>query len=216
MAIYTDYTDYIMNISDVKTGMLCVIQCYSARERKKIHQYIDDVYPKVRKTSLYIDRFHAEQRVLFGTCWECGYKSVPMSYKYGMMDNNKDEYYSGSCPKCDEYASYEPNYDDNEGIRRVWHNNVVVIGDYLQFNKPSHATDAKISKEEFDEIVNRDFYLIDAPRLLNGPNKRYLNKRKLQKYIDKKIGNLGIEECIVDVMTRPLYDKNIVEIILDY
>jgi hypothetical protein len=100
---------------------------------------------------------------------------MPMYYNHGYEENNIDEYYSGTCSRCNKFMSWEPNYDcyDSDVIKLIYDRNIVVIGDYLQFTKPNHATDAKISEEMFNDIIDTHIiYEIDAPKLLTGPNKR--------------------------------------------
>ena len=64
----------------------------------------------------------------FIRCYACDYKKVLLKYHYGSLPNNKDEYCTGICSKCDTFITWEPNYnvyeqEDHSCIKR---NNIFV------------------------------------------------------------------------------------------
>lgn len=224
----------------VPKGKLYIIECVDSAERKVIHQHFEIYLPKLRKTSLYIPYFNARLRFILKRCYECN-KYIPLYYHEDPISHNLYEYYSGFCDKCERSTSYEPNFsslNERKKIKRIYYNNTVVLGDYLQFSRPSHATPLNISLEthiktsmdksqdEFYKILsNCNIYEINSPRLGKSHNKIYLNKYMLRKFIDREIKCIDIREYIAYNLqnirlTQPphqnIYEKYITEIILDY
>ncbi len=117
-------------------------------------------------------------------CYNCGYKRVPLkTYHRGSLPNNKDEFWSGICPKCDELVSYEPNYDDFYGT--VIHgNNALVLGPYLKdYIRPVKAEQGSVSEERYKELMNgRNVYVIAQPP-------KRTSKLNLIRHIDQAIFN---------------------------
>jgi hypothetical protein len=185
-------------IASIADNKLCVIACISSDDRKKIHQYIETIYPTLKKTSLYIKCLTAEEKLRFATCYECGNKSVSLSnYHNGTAPSNIDEYYSGECSKCYTIIRWECNYDNTHDLRIMHHNNVIVIGNYVKsYNKPRHCiSDTHINKTEFTALLESSgirLFEIDAPQITNGNKNNWkpLNKRKLQEYISTSLEKL--------------------------
>lgn len=180
--------NYLISIPNDK---LCIIICANSENRKIIHQYIDNMYPKLKKTSLHTNCYSAYRGSTWIECYYCDYKSVPINtYHCGITESNIDEYRSGICPKCDEIIIWEPNYDGCDNVRRKYKNNMIVIGEYIQFNKCNYAEYADISHDKFNEILNScTMFEIYAPKLVISKygNIHKLSKRKLMEYIDEKI-----------------------------
>lgn len=175
-SINGDIHHYLKSMSKNK---LCVIHCYDSNERKKIHQYLEMTY-KVKHVSLYCDRFSADC-LTFKKCNQCS-KNVLMTYHDGIMENNIDQYYSGDCLTCDNYITWEPYLNDRDYVKTFNKNNIVVIGDYLNVNKPTHAVPGTISDEEFKNIISSKVYIyeIDAP-------KNIIKIKKLGKYVSSML-----------------------------
>jgi len=181
--------EYLSNIALLDKNKLCVIAIFDAKDRKTIHQYIENNY-EINKTSLYSKNFDSCIRFKLIECYYCDYKQVklsPKDYHYGEMENNQDEYYSTICPKCNEQIIYEPNYDNNNNIKCIKNNNIIILGSYVQFNRPFHATNGVVEFENFEKIINNQSTKIFE---IISPTIKYLNKYKLQEYIDEQIINL--------------------------
>jgi len=173
-----------MNIPE---DAMIVIYCPDRKNRKKIHQYLENKN-RLSKTSLRIDSqgMYAEIRATYIVCYYCGFRRVPINdYHDGLMENNKDEYRTGVCPKCDEFISFEMNYDDWDDVTRLYHHNAIVIGNYLKnYARPSHAVRGEVTQKEFDNIMKTlKIYKINSPV-------EQISKKELQKYINLQLENL--------------------------
>lgn len=175
------------DLNNIPKNKLIIIPCDDSTKRKIIHQYIDHNYPKVKKMSLQSKLFSREQLKTFIKCYECDYKRVPLNnYHYGCLENNQDEYRTGTCPKCNENISWEPNYDDWDDIYRLYKNNIIICGDYVTCNTPDHAKKEIISENTYLTVIRGiEVYQIDEPEKINN---KILGKKKLQNYIDSKLG----------------------------
>lgn len=176
--------DYLLKQDKNK---ICILPCPDSQKRKKIHQYLEKKYPSIKKISLKSNLIeNNEFYSTFYKCYECDFKRVPINdYHYGFMENNKDEYRTGTCPKCGEHITFEMNYDDWDDITRLYKNNIIVIGDYLKHNnRPNHAESGEVTDEEFKNIIkNTSLYEIEIPDKL-------INKKKLEVYIDSKLKDI--------------------------
>lgn len=169
-------------ILNLKDSEIIGIYCYKSENRKLIHQYIENIYPKLTNTSVLIDKFRYESKILI----ECCSKNVALSYSRGVMPNNIDEYYSGFCNKCDGYINYEPNYDDDDDIIRIHKNNMIVIGSRINFIRPKHAvTNENLDINDINNILlDCNIYIIDVGQnkwtcsSQAGNNRSNLNRKK--------------------------------------
>lgn len=178
------FTDFYNHISNPSNDSLYIIICDDSKQRAIIHQYLENNYPIIKKTSLRTTLFDAYIKAKLIRCFECDKFVLLSDYHYGMMENNKDEYRTGICSRCGEMSTWEPNYDDWEDIKCLYKNNMIVFGNYITFNRPNHAISENISKQQFDEIMtDKKIFKISAPTKL-------INKRKLQDYIDISLKNL--------------------------
>lgn len=165
-----------------KLKIIIIIESESESDkRRKIHQYLEQNHPKIKHFSLYSSLFPADFYATFMKCVYCDFKRVPINdYHYGHMENNQDEYRSGTCPRCDGRNIWEPNYDGWDDIVRLYNHNMIVIGDYVKHtNRPLHAKDAPLEKVEIDLSKNKKF-------MMKCPDK-LIKKEKLQKFIDDEL-----------------------------
>jgi transcription elongation factor Elf1 len=155
-------------------------------ERKTVHQYLETQCPKLGKTSLKSKHFHGSRINTFIKCPHCGHRRVPINqYHYGTMENNKDEYRTGTCLNCDERVTFEPNYDSWDDITIVSGNNMIVIGTYFtSYVTPTHAVHDTIHIDRVVTLLtNVNIYEMDPPKTL-------INKHKLVKYIDELLSKV--------------------------
>jgi hypothetical protein len=79
-----------------------------------------------------------------------------MDYRFGLMSNNYDNYYTGYCQKCETTCGWEPNHEDHDDIIQVLRNNVIVFGNRKYFSpyqqRGTHKKDV-VSKHEYYDIV---------------------------------------------------------------
>lgn len=180
----TDIENYLMNMNKEK---ICIIPCPDSEKIKKIHQYLNNNFKIINHTSLKSDLFeNYEFDNIFIKCYNCDYRRVRVNnYHLGVLESNKDEYWSGKCPKCKKIIEFEPNYDDCDDVIRHYKNNIIVIGDYIEHNiLPNHTSPHNITNEEFKEITsNLRIYEMDKPA-------EPMNNMKLQKYIDTQLKNI--------------------------
>lgn len=157
----------------------------NAEKRRKIHQYIEQNYPKLRHISLYSWCFPADWYATYIRCYHCDFKSVAMKdYHYGTAPSNIDESWSGTCPRCNELVCFEPNYDGWEDVKRLSKHNMIVIGDYVKHaNRPNHAKETN-EKVEIDLSKNIIIEMICPDKLISH--------QKLQKFIDDEIDKNGL------------------------
>ena len=141
-------------------------------ERRKVHQYLDtkdDVYHMSAVCKLYSQ----ERKFFLYRCPECKKftKVTSDMYRYGVMDNNEDEYYAITCHKCDNMFMFEPKYDDydEEYYKAVYRNNMSICGPCIKIcidNKKESPDIEKIfiSDEEFEKIIKKaKVFHIPAP-----------------------------------------------------
>lgn len=110
----------------------------------------------------------------------CGNKKVRLpNYHWGVMKSNKDEYYSGECPKCYNTLYWEPNYDN---VCSIGSHNMIVCGNYFKdYDKSEDYIKGNVSGERFNDIINKcKKYDIAEPYSL-------LNRMEVSGYIDEKL-----------------------------
>ncbi|AYV82248.1 MAG: hypothetical protein Homavirus20_6 [Homavirus sp.] len=178
MSIHPDLDSILANLTK---DQLCIVYSYSSNDRKIIHQYLSNKYPKLRKMSLYCSLFDGHRNVYIKKCYECGKWVNLKHYSYGPDKHNKGEYFYNSCDRCGEIITFHPNYDViNTDIKVIYGNNIIAIGNYITVGDLAHYTDNK----DIDDIgylrLNNDIYVIDRPTSI-------LNKRNLSKYIADNI-----------------------------
>ena len=176
-------TDFLASLRTDLTAIIIV----NTEERRKVHQYLDtkDVYQIGATCKLY----NTEEKYFFYNCPDrgCGnlIKVTRDMYHRGYMENNRDEYYSIACDKCDLLFSFEPNYDDYtyKGVRR---NNMILVGPCVKpcvVSRPEKRiagiVRADISEEEFTRIIEKaSVFKFPIPK----PTLR-INVGSLQNYV---------------------------------
>jgi len=129
--------DLFINFNDTTKLMILVLK--NNNQRKRLHQYMENT-TKLKAVGFYCKHFEADSYTRFVKCWHCDHniQIKDEDYRYGILENNKDEYYYLTCKECDESYSWEPNYNDNDIV--LHKNNIIVIGDYIKHNNtPKHA-----------------------------------------------------------------------------
>ena len=175
----------VNDIFTVPEGKIRVIPLKTS-DRKLLHQYLDTFPKPFGKTSLKSSHLHGDRTHTFIKCYSCDYKKVLINnYHYGCMENNKDEYRSGTCPKCDAHITFEPNYDNWDDVKCVHGNNLLAYGNYFRHHtSPPHATTGVVSIDMITKILNNSrVYELPIPTTA-------LNKRHLATYIDTMIPDL--------------------------
>ena len=176
--------------------------------RLAIHQYLENKYPRMNKTSLRIDKYKSEQ---YGKCWECD-KLVLVEYHYGYEQNNIDEYGSGDCDHCGTSYSYEYNFDSNAEHRPHPSNNAIVIGDYFaHYTESCYHFGAKLDNETLHLINKCDIFIVNPPQYS-------LNKRKLGEYISNhlyEISNISDSDRLFELLKIPA-SRDIIKLIVGY
>ena len=182
------HIQYIMHhsienkIKNSQCDKLIIIVCDNTAHRKIIHQYLENTFPNIKKTSLKSKLFQMEHHTMLNKCNNCDYKKVKMNYNFGFSDNNIDQHYSGICKKCNENNIWNCDYGNNDNVVILYNNNIIVIGDYLKnWNKPKYAKSNIIPSDEFNAaILNKEIYQISSPNQI-------LNRNKLQEHIDNNL-----------------------------
>ncbi len=110
-----------------------VIACNNAAQRKNFHECIEFANNTYSR-SMKLEKLPREVKYRFcKKCIYCGHKKIPFGkYIPGMMENNKDESYQITCPKCEHSWYWECNYDDDDNIVHVYANNCIVIGNRMK------------------------------------------------------------------------------------
>jgi hypothetical protein len=169
--------ELIFNIPQDKIRIVAIPD----NERKVLHQYLEQQYPKLPKTSLVSQRFGSEPLYVYTKCHECGYKNVAINSGNNTQSYDS-EYKSGRCPQCDEYVWFDPNYDDWDEIHVIRKNNIIVMGSWFQgYSKPIHAQPGDVSIDKVHNILaGKIIYEISAPT-------DRLDKNGITKYIDDNL-----------------------------
>lgn len=189
-----------MSVSDsviTNNRQLTVIHCPDVDDRRKIHDYLDHKQPDLEHISVLIDAKSYDRKTL-KKCYDCD-KYVPLSYRYGYMENNQDEYYIGTCEKCDETVEWEPNYDDYDDVLKINDNNCIIVGDrgIINFGKNNNIyTNYSTTEEKYQSILSQcEKWNIDVgdniwkAHIGGRKGKKCWNnkKRDLAKYVLEKI-----------------------------
>jgi hypothetical protein len=155
---------YIIDYASGNTnGDFLIISSVLSSGRKALHEFLEKFTPWISKYSFKLKSlpsgWHVGVRL---RCWECdNSKSWLATYKYGVLPNNKDEYYSATCGKCGSIISFDINYDDDDDgdgrkmIVRMYGNNCVVLGSYLN-SYIENVPRAKFWKNKFPMTISSD------------------------------------------------------------
>jgi hypothetical protein len=177
------------SLETLQNDKIAVFHICSTSLRKQIHNYLDQVYPQLKGSSFKTQVLSRERLHTIIPCPNCDNKKVHIDeYHCGFMDNNQDEYRTGTCRDCEERVSYEINYDDSDDVKYVFKNNLITVGHYFRhYIKPSYVKPEKVDISTIN-FENISVYIIDAPKI---DKKNPLKTRELSKYISNEI-----EKCI--------------------
>lgn len=154
-----------------------IIECISNENRKLIHQYLESFYPKLGKYSLYVDLFRSGVLHVMRKCFDCGL-NVKMDYRYGITENNIDEYYVAICSRCCEVVRWECNYDYSPtDVKKIRENNAILVSSHFMTTRPLHATSADIKQIDFIKAA-KDLNIYKIHAILK-------KKRIISKYVNK-------------------------------
>ena len=151
--------------------------------RLKIHTALEAHYPKYSKMS-FDTGFASDNNdfcYVYIKCYECSAKVelTRSAYVYGDLENNMDESYYLTCPKCSNQFSYEPNYDDHEKLIRIKRSsNAIIIGEMKGISKNRNKTSTvTVSKKELEEILDKSIV-----KIIPNPNKQMSKQEYEQLY----------------------------------
>lgn len=139
--------------------------------RKMLHCWYETLEGAPFHRSFHNKHFPAEDRVFLRThkCPECGAK-VPFGraeYRFGHLENNKDEYYFIECRECGYSFSWEPNYDSGDAVRTKMgcDRNIIVFGAYVgkHLAAPARCAEAEFDEGAFAEYAERAKVFVIAP-----------------------------------------------------
>jgi len=148
---------FTARLEDLGPEEILVVAVHSCAARRTLHDYLDVAFPHLGHVSIVcpglINSHH--YTVLLKECYHCGHKKVPLNtYRFGDMENNKDESYHGDCSGCGWGCSWEPNYDSRSNVVYVPERNIMVIGALLRpFEHRKWQVDK--SKDQLCESIGR-------------------------------------------------------------
>lgn len=120
-------------LSESKAVYAIVLE--DAKDRKALHEFLKTI-PGVGHKSIFcpgVSLSEQKEMRLIKCGGEYGQRCSKYinltggEYHYGVMENNKDEYYNVTCSKCGYIRTFEPNYEYDK-IKYVPEPNVVVFG----------------------------------------------------------------------------------------
>ena len=179
-----DWEKIILKFTTATESKVYIIHCTNRQERKKIHQYFEE--KNILAASLLVKNLsYKTERYI--SCFECGNRGVLGTYHRGIMENNIDEYYSGTCPKCGESCDWECNYDGYDSVSCKDSNNVIVLDRMFRgMRRPHHSERGHVSQEEFEQIVNKlGVYTIDQPPVtISKRHRTHYTRHDLQIHLE--------------------------------
>lgn len=162
----------MQKLNNLNSKELMVVYA-SNLNRLKIHTALETHYPEYSKMS-FNTGFASPTKdfcYVYIKCYECDSKIElkTSAYVRGYLENNIDESYYLTCPKCFHTFSYEPNYDEYDNIIRIKRNsNAIIIGQMKGIAKNTNKkTTVVVSKEELEEILNKSI-----TEIIPNPNKQ--------------------------------------------
>ena len=172
---------------NVERNKIRIIHMINETERQIVYDYLTTVYPKLPKTILLINSLDSKPRSVmprYMQCSHCNEGRARPTYYYGILENNKDEYYAGNCNRCGDRVEYEPNYDDPDDFYKIIRcKNVIVIGNWFKgYNDKLAINFTTLCKERVAEILSRQkMYEVTAP------DNNLLSRLDVCHYIDDAI-----------------------------
>ncbi len=183
----------VMQIFKILTFFCLKMDCYhipNPQDRAKVISFIERKGGPNPDARLFADRLFAasikcdkfpSQEVDYYKCPDnCG-GLVPLTYSYGYMKNNQDEFLIGECNRCGQDVFHEPNFDDIDvGTRfSMKRNNVVVIFpkklSHPWSYRAYHCTTVTEHEQVYNDILARsEHQCIPMPEKLES--KKWLGK----------------------------------------
>lgn len=178
-----------------KTNSFQMIVLPNAEDRKLLHQFLENIYPALPKTSLRCEFFPTKESRCYKECDYCEQKMIKMEYQLGIEPNNIDESYSATCPTCGENLWWECNYESSDYVIYVEHNNIVAFGDYYKGFTKSNRIDKIESINDIQEC--KIIQILKNNKIFNIKNpENSLNKKRLNDYLFSFFQNPQIREAI--------------------
>jgi hypothetical protein len=160
--------------------------------RKMLHRWYETLEGAPFHRSFYNEHFPAEDRVFMRTmeCPECDAKAPfgRAEYRFGILENNIDEYYAIECRKCGYSFSWEPNFDSGNNVRIKCgrDRNVVVFGAYVgkhlaaPVRRAAEEGQTQLDEEAFAAYAEKaQVFVISAPPGL-------LSKAKFMDFVRRR------------------------------
>jgi hypothetical protein len=194
--------DLTRSLTEIKPDQLVVIHCPDEQLRKQVHYYLERSFPALAKRSVVLpSRPHGGKILRFIECQDCDHPNVLLdTYHYGVLDNNEDQYMTGTCPKCSSTTTWEcsDGYDD---IRIELKANAIVVGNYLRrgYTRPRHADrSASATSEALDEaqltVLMKDKRCVCD--VISAPLIKQLSLKDLQDHIEMQIAKTGKKNSV--------------------
>lgn len=185
----------INDFFDLSNEQLGIIKCSDSDERKKIYKFMNAQYPQFifNKKGIICNFFD-----IYYKCYKkcrCG-KINKMKYHKGIEKSNKDEYWSGTCNKCDIILWYEPNYDDSDDIYYFNDNNAIIFGKCIYYEYKNLNIDKSTCYDDYTDMLkilkNCSFYKIKSPQKIfyikqGKSRKQRKEKNKLLQELNEHI-----------------------------
>ena len=172
--------DFYRFVGSLPKNRLCILHVADNIDRKKLHTFLEDNYPKISKTSLSSTLFSQESASYLKNCWCCNKKCVELTECDWQPEIGIDARMSGTCPHCNEYVVCE-FYFDRDNYFYLLKNNIIVIGNYLRNYSNKRKKSISVTQEEIANILLKsNKYVIDSPEGV-------LRKKNLQEHIDSQL-----------------------------
>jgi len=127
-------------------------------ERRILHRWFRQQDPPIFSAGVLLKKFPYDV-LRFKECYECDNRVLLNDYHYGIMENNKDENYTGRCKTCDTLVTYECNYDDDARI--VLCRNAIAIGRYFKgWNRPFECPLIDDEEKILEQLEKQKLFVI--------------------------------------------------------
>jgi hypothetical protein len=170
-----------LDLLPIVEGKLFFYAVNDDKNRLVIHTYMEKHHPNIFKMSLTCSHLGINKNAYY-KC-ECG-SLIKMDYHYGYMENNYDEYFTGTCNNCNYYTCYECNMEGlSSKVIFLNRGNIILYGDKNIFggyeNRKHRGVKKDYSYAEFEQVLTHsELYMIDTPSFTQG-------KKKLSEHITK-------------------------------
>src|SRR6185312_1163139 len=150
----------------IATDKLYFYSVPNNEDRLLIHSYMEKYHTNIFKTSLKCEYLGLKENA----CYKCNCGDIiKMNYHYGYMENNYDEYYTGTCINCGEDMTYECNMEGpTSKFFHIEENNIILFGNRDIFksyhNRTSKYKQNIPDKFQFEQILKQNtLYSIEMP-----------------------------------------------------